>query len=79
MTNSKKKKISENFLKEDYAKWKVFRNSASNTITNDEYNLLCDLHAYYFQHKSYHPSKCCGQKTLNKWIADLNLLYLEGL
>ena len=67
------------FSREDYAKWKEFRNNTSNEISHKEYILLCELHAYYFDHKYYKPSKCCGQKTLNKWITDLTKIYGEGL
>ena len=77
-TEKKEKKVIK-FISEDYAKWKEFRNNTSNEISHKEYILLCELHAYYFDHKYYEPSKCCGQKTLNKWITDLTKIYGEGL
>ena len=76
MTKVKKEKKVIKFISEDYAKWKEFRNNTSNEISHKEYILLCELH---FDHKYYKPSKCCGQKTLNKWITDLTKIYGEGL
>jgi len=77
-TDKKDKKVIK-FISEDYAKWKEFRNNTSNEISHSEYLLLCELHAYYFEHKYHQPSKCCGQKTLNRWVTDLTTIYGEGL
>ena len=63
----------------DYRDWEAFRNAKTNTITHDEYVLICTLHSDYYEHKMYRPSKCCGQKTLNKWVKELNEIYDNGL
>tara|TARA_R110000868_G_scaffold392431_1_gene663053 strand:- start:3197 stop:3418 length:222 start_codon:yes stop_codon:yes gene_type:complete len=63
----------------DYSEWKKFREGSGSVISHNEYILLCEMHSKYFEHKMYRPSKCCGQKTLNKWISELNIIYQKGL
>ena len=80
-TKEKMRKLKEEtkFSNEDYQKWKAFRNIKKTTITHEEYNLLCDLHATYYEHKLYRPSKCCGQKTLQKYVEELHVIFDKGL
>ena len=75
-----KKTIKKHHLsRSDYRDWEAFRNAKTNTITHDEYVLICTLHSDYYEHKMYRPSKCCGQKILNKWVKELNEIYDNGL
>lgn len=75
----RKLKQETKFSNEDYQKWKAFRNVKKTTITHEEYSLLCDLHATYYEHKLYRPSKCCGQKTLQKYVEELHVIFDKGL
>jgi len=59
---------------QDQANWEKFREKKRNTLTNKEYEMICDMHARYFQHPFWKPCTC-SPKTINKWIADLNMYY----
>lgn len=49
-----------------------------NTITPQEFQLVCDLHAKYYEHNFYKPCTC-NPKTINRWIKDLNIIYERGI
>lgn len=68
-----------NFNQKDFKNWQDFRNIKGSTITDAEYQFLCGLHAKYYEHKIYKPSKCCGQRTLQKYVTELNKIYDRGL
>jgi hypothetical protein len=75
----KKAKKEIKFNSEDYKDWQDFRNIKGSTISNAEYEYLCVTHAKYYEHKVYKPSKCCGQKTLQRYVTELNQIYDKGL
>lgn len=58
-------------VKEDFDKWIKFRSSTKSEITHEEYLLVCNLHAKYFNHKLDLPCKC-SPKRINQMIHDLN-------
>lgn len=55
--------------------WEAFRESASNTLTNEEVEKISELHAEYFLHK-YHRPCGCNPRKIQSWINELNELYL---
>ena len=61
----------------DKIDWKKFRESAGNTITKDQFELICQLHAKYYKHSYYKPCTC-SPKTIKTWIAQLNDKYDEN-
>ena len=67
------------FNQKDYKDWQTFRNIKGSTISNAEYEYLCEIHAKYYEHKLYSPSKWCGQKTLQRYVTQLNKIYDKGL
>jgi len=63
--------------REQYFKWKDFRESTSQTLNNDEYELVCLLHSQlYFQ--SFFKPCTCSPKTIVQWIKDLNIKFKES-
>ena len=62
------------FNKKDYAKWKVFRQGTKDVISAAEFELVCQLHARYYNH-SYYRLCTCDPKGVNKWIKDLNTIW----
>lgn len=66
------------FNKEDYEKWKKFRDSNRSTISGKEFDLVCDLHSRYKKHSYYKPCTC-NPREIKRWITDLNNIFNEGL
>ena len=62
--------------KKDIKKWTTFKKGTGNTITHEEYMMVCDLHAQYFNHPVRLPCKCNPNK-INNMIAQLNKMYDE--
>jgi len=62
--------------KDQYQKWTEFREKVSNSISHEEFEFLCRLHADLFNHKYYKPCTC-RPKEINKWIKDINEKYSE--
>lgn len=65
------------FHYDDIELWRAFRESKKRSITHEEFEMVCDFHAKYFQHKYYKPCTC-SPKTINKWIKDLNEMWVDG-
>ena len=61
---------------EDKKWFNDFRENLRNTVENDEYNKLCELHAFYFNHKINYPCKC-NPKIIQSYINDLTELFLK--
>ena len=57
--------------------WTLFRARKSNMITQEEFEMLCHLHADLFNHQFYKPCTC-RPKEINQWISQINKVY-EGL
>lgn len=66
--------VSEKLSKEDYDKWTVFLSSTKDRINSKEFEMICQLHANYFNHKYYKPCTC-NPKTILKWIKQITDLY----
>ena len=62
------------FNPEDYEKWKAFRVDKKSYLSQDEFTLVCELHARYYEHKFYKPSTC-SPKEIKKWLQDLNKIW----
>jgi hypothetical protein len=61
--------------KEDKDWWNNFRDNLRNTVSNDEYRKISELHAKYFNHQVNYPCKC-NPKVIQSYIDDLNELFL---
>ena len=59
---------------EDFLWWGDFRDNLRNTLSNDEYRRVSELHAKYFNHNLVYPCKC-SPKVIQSYIDDLNSLY----
>ena len=62
------------FKKADHEKWTVFRQGTKDVISAAEFDLVCKLHAEYQKHSFYKPCTC-NPKLINRWIADLNVIW----
>ena len=60
--------------KAQYTEWTKFRESKKSTITQKEFELVCQLHADLFNHQFYKPCTC-RPKEINQWISDINKVY----
>lgn len=58
----------------DRVDWEHFRSDVSTKLTQDQFQLVCELHAKYFKHRFYKPCTC-SPRVINTWIAQLNDLY----
>lgn len=62
--------------REDYLMWEKFREDPKNTLQPQEFELICRLHAEYFNHRYYKPCTC-RPKEIKNWISQLNELFLK--
>lgn len=58
----------------DKLDWNTFRLQVNNKLNKQQFELVCTLHAKYFNHK-YHKPCSCSPKKIISWIDDLNNLY----
>lgn len=58
----------------DRIDWEQFRADVTNKLSEDQFNLVCALHAKYYKHSFYKPCTC-SPKTIKTWIAQLNDIY----
>ena len=58
----------------DRLDWEKFRSSQKNSLSKEEFALVCELHAKYFKHNFYKPCTC-SPKKIKSWIAQLNDIY----
>ena len=61
----------------DRLDWYQFTNTLSNKITQKQFELICKLHAKYYNHRYYKPCTC-NPKTIKTWIAQLNDIYEQN-
>jgi len=69
---SNKNKPMEELDKRD---WEKFRSKNTDRVSKVEVELISELHAKYYNHK-YNVPCSCSPKTLQKWIDDLNKVYV---
>lgn len=62
--------------REDYLMWEKFRENTKNTLEAEEFELICRLHAKYFNHRYYKPCTC-NPKEIKRWISELNEFFLK--
>jgi len=62
--------------KEDHLMWEKFREDPKNTLQPEDFELICKLHAKYFNHRYYKPCTC-NPKEIKRWISQLNEYYLK--
>ena len=60
--------------KKDFKLWRKFRLTDGQTLQPKEFELICELHAKYFNH-AYYEICSCRPKELKRWIADIDRLY----
>ena len=58
----------------DKKDWEKFRTNTKNVLSKEEFTMICELHAKYFNHTFYKPCTC-SPKTIKSWIAQLNDIY----
>jgi len=61
----------------DRLDWYKFINTLSDTISKNEFELICKLHAKYYNHRYYKPCTC-NPKTIKLWISQLNDKYEQN-
>ena len=61
-------------VKEDRLDWYKFLAEVKHSLNRDQFQLVCELHAKYFNHKFYKPCTC-SPKTIKQWINDITKLY----
>ena len=58
-------------MKLDIQTWLEVKSRIVNKITNQDYKILCQLHAKYFNHKYKEPCTC-NKENLRNWIKDVD-------
>ncbi len=79
---SYKNLIKKKLNKEDYNSWINFLEFIKGGFTDKDLEIVYKLHAKYFEHEYNVPCSCGGAKkmeTINRWIADINKLYDNGV
>jgi len=59
---------------QDKSWWEVFRGQNRPYLENDEYKMVCEIHARIFDKKVEYPCKCNPIK-IQKWINEINEEY----
>jgi hypothetical protein len=54
--------------------WEKFISNLSSRISRLDFEMICTLHAKYYNHKYKEPCTCNPQ-TIKNWIAQLNDIY----
>lgn len=54
--------------------WQTFLSIKSNTLKQDEFKMICKIHADVFAHP-YHEPCTCSPKRIKNWIAQINKVY----
>ena len=63
--------------RKDYFLWKDFRSKDGQHLSNEEFELICELHAKYQNHNFFRPC-ICSPKTILQWIKHLNIKFNES-
>lgn len=58
----------------DRIDWYKFKATVKQTLNRKQFELVCLLHAKYFNHRFYKPCTC-NPKTIKLWIDQLDKLY----
>tara|TARA_R110000822_G_scaffold188263_2_gene327408 strand:+ start:2330 stop:2527 length:198 start_codon:yes stop_codon:yes gene_type:complete len=58
----------------DKRDWYRFRAEVKQSLNQEQFKLLCELHSKYFNHKFFKPCTC-NPKVIKEWIEDINKLY----
>ncbi len=66
------------FSKEDFKRWSEFRSEPKSTLQPNEFELICQLHSIYYNHK-YHKPCTCNPKKIKLWIKELNIIWNNGV
>jgi len=60
--------------REDRKRWKAFKEIGKETITHEEFKMICEVHANMFNHK-YHTFCSCNGRKAQQWINEINEVY----
>ena len=63
--------------RKDYFLWKDFRSKDGQQLSNEEFELICELHSKLYLHQFYRPCTC-SPKTILRWIKDINIKFNES-
>ena len=58
----------------DKIDWEVFRLEVTTKLNKKQFELVCQLHSKYFNHRYYKPCTC-SPKVIKQWIGQINDLY----
>ena len=61
-------------VKEDKLDWYKFQSEVKHSLNRNQFELVCQLHSKYFNHKFYKPCTC-NPKVIKQWIAQIDDLY----
>jgi|TARA_R110000803_G_scaffold129770_1_gene196991 hypothetical protein len=59
---------------EDRDAWVGFKAVVTTKVPQEQYKLLCTLHARYYNHR-YHEPCSCRPKEIIMWIKDIDRIY----
>ena len=59
---------------EDRDAWVGFKAIVTTKVPQEQYKLLCQLHARYYNHR-YHEPCSCRPKEIVMWIKDIDRIY----
>lgn len=65
------------FNKDDRKKWEKFRMGKKSFLSRDEFQMVSELHSFYYNHSFYLPCTC-NPKQIQQWIKDLNKIWDNG-
>ena len=54
--------------------WQAFLSVKSDRLKQDEFKMICKIHADVFAHP-YHEPCTCSPKRIKNWIAQINKVY----
>jgi|TARA_R110000868_G_scaffold343173_1_gene604246 hypothetical protein len=66
------------FNKLDFGSWSDFRAVKKQTLSAQEFELVCQLHAKYYNHK-YEKPCTCNPRKIKLWITQLNIIWDNGI
>jgi hypothetical protein len=81
-SKSYKRLLEQQVSQEDYKSLGDFFHKMTKGFTDDDLQIVYELHAKYFNHAFNIPCGCGGARkmdTINKWINDLKEIYNNGV
>jgi hypothetical protein len=63
-------------LTDDFIYWEKFRETPRNYLENDEYKMVCEIHARLFEHDVNYPCKCTPT-VIQLYIDEINEQFVK--